>query len=82
MHYRCCVFLSLFGKITGSKLSDFEWGSDFKSSLYFQFSDSKTPIVIWHGLGQSCCDPNAIGRVKKLIEETTKGQIINDVTLI
>jgi len=34
-----------------------------------------TPIVIWHGLGQSCCDPNGIGRVKTILEKVTKAYV-------
>ncbi|CAD5231740.1 unnamed protein product [Bursaphelenchus xylophilus] len=28
-----------------------------------------TPVVIWHGLGDSCCNPLSMGRIKKIIEQ-------------
>ncbi|CAD5224829.1 unnamed protein product [Bursaphelenchus okinawaensis] len=28
-----------------------------------------TPIVIWHGMGDSCCNPLSMGRIKKIIKE-------------
>ncbi len=37
---------------------------------------SATPIVIWHGLGQSCCDPMGIGRVKSVIEKATGAYVV------
>ena len=51
----------------------------FFSISFFHFPPKKgtsTPIVIWHGLGQSCCDPDGIGRVKSVIANTTKSYIV------
>lgn len=28
------------------------------------------PVVIWHGMGDSCCSQHSIGAVKTLIEDT------------
>jgi hypothetical protein len=41
------------------------------------FLGSATPIVIWHGLGQSCCDPMGIGRVKSVIEKATGAYVVS-----
>jgi hypothetical protein len=41
------------------------------------FPERATPVVIWHGLGQSCCDPLAIGRVKSVIANTTKAYVVS-----
>merc|ERR1712078_433518 len=30
---------------------------------------SALPVVLWHGMGDSCCDPHSMGRVKTLIED-------------
>lgn len=27
------------------------------------------PVVLWHGMGDSCCNPESMGAIKKLIEE-------------
>lgn len=34
---------------------------------------SPTPLVIWHGMGDSCCNPFSMGRIMKLIEEQIPG---------
>ena len=31
------------------------------------------PVVIWHGMGDSCCNPLSMGRIKEVIE----GVILN-----
>jgi palmitoyl-protein thioesterase len=36
-----------------------------------------TPVVIWHGMGDSCCNPSSMGRIKEVIEETTNGYVIS-----
>lgn len=30
-----------------------------------------TPVIIWHGMGDSCCNPFSMGRIKRIIEENT-----------
>lgn len=42
-----------------------------------KINSSATPIVIWHGLGQSCCDPMGIGRVKSVIEKATGAYVVS-----
>ncbi|XP_078094014.1 palmitoyl-protein thioesterase 1 [Mustelus asterias] len=32
-----------------------------------------TPVVIWHGMGDSCCNPLSMGFVKKLVEQEIPG---------
>ncbi|KAI6190028.1 Palmitoyl-protein thioesterase 1 [Aphelenchoides bicaudatus] len=34
--------------------------------LPFIYADP-TPVIIWHGMGDSCCNPLSMGRIKKLI---------------
>eukprot|EP00094_Tigriopus_californicus_P010752 TCALIF_10370-PA protein Name:"Similar to Ppt1 Palmitoyl-protein thioesterase 1 (Mus musculus)" AED:0.08 eAED:0.08 QI:63/0.66/0.75/1/1/1/4/111/342 len=31
-----------------------------------------TPVVIWHGMGDSCCRPTSMGRIQELIENGTQ----------
>ena len=45
--------------------------------ILFLSADHVTPVVIWHGLGQSCCDPAAIGRVKMIIANVTKAYVVS-----
>ena len=35
--------------------------------------DPPVPVVIWHGMGDSCCNPLSMGRIKEVIE----GVILN-----
>ncbi|XP_044765306.1 palmitoyl-protein thioesterase 1 [Coccinella septempunctata] len=39
----------------------------------YQNEASFTPVVLWHGMGDSCCFPFSIGGIKKKIEETLPG---------
>jgi len=32
-------------------------------------ADAATPVVMWHGMGDSCCNPLSMGSIKRLIEE-------------
>ncbi|KAL3877439.1 hypothetical protein ACJMK2_035145 [Sinanodonta woodiana] len=34
---------------------------------------SPVPVVIWHGMGDSCCNPFSMGHIKKLIQESIQG---------
>ncbi|XP_005098447.1 palmitoyl-protein thioesterase 1 [Aplysia californica] len=38
-------------------------------------SASPTPVVIWHGMGDSCCNPLSMGSIKRMIEEKVGGGI-------
>ncbi|XGW19174.1 hypothetical protein V3C99_003195 [Haemonchus contortus] len=31
------------------------------------------PVVIWHGMGDNCCNPFSMGNIKKIIEENIDG---------
>ncbi|XP_077193704.1 palmitoyl-protein thioesterase 1 [Paroedura picta] len=31
------------------------------------------PLVIWHGMGDSCCNPESMGYIKKIVEEKIPG---------
>ncbi|MEJ1282476.1 palmitoyl-protein thioesterase 1 [Cricetulus griseus] len=34
---------------------------------------SLTPLVIWHGMGDSCCNPISMGAIKKMVEKEIPG---------
>ncbi|KAJ8384966.1 hypothetical protein AAFF_G00196320 [Aldrovandia affinis] len=36
-------------------------------------SNTTTPLVIWHGMGDSCCNPLSMGAIKKMVEEEVPG---------
>ena len=46
-------------------------------SLPKDASGHLTPIVIWHGLGQTCCEPLSMGRVKNIIANITKAYVVS-----
>jgi len=39
----------------------------------FVNSSNYVPVVLWHGMGDTCCFPWSMGRIKKLIEKTLPG---------
>lgn len=39
------------------------------------------PTVIWHGMGDTCCYPFSMGRIKKLIESEVPGIYVNSIEI-
>eukprot|EP01099_Mayorella_cantabrigiensis_P004631 TRINITY_DN351_c0_g1_i3.p1 TRINITY_DN351_c0_g1~~TRINITY_DN351_c0_g1_i3.p1 ORF type:complete len:152 (-),score=30.84 TRINITY_DN351_c0_g1_i3:548-967(-) len=37
------------------------------------------PVVLWHGMGDTCCYPFSMGRIKRLIEEQLPGIYVYSV---
>lgn len=46
-----------------------------------QLSEAVLPIVIWHGMGDSCCNPLSMGRIKKMFEEELPGVYVNSLQI-
>ncbi|RDD40136.1 Palmitoyl-protein thioesterase 1 [Trichoplax sp. H2] len=42
---------------------------------------SPTPAVLWHGLGDSCCNPLSLGRIQKVIESNVKGIYVRSLQI-
>ncbi|XP_018603347.1 palmitoyl-protein thioesterase 1 [Scleropages formosus] len=38
-----------------------------------QGSNGSLPLVMWHGMGDSCCNPLSMGAIKKMVEEEIPG---------
>ncbi|XP_062265462.1 palmitoyl-protein thioesterase 1 [Platichthys flesus] len=36
-------------------------------------NNGTVPLVIWHGMGDSCCNPLSMGSIKKMVEEDIPG---------
>ncbi|XP_022211754.1 palmitoyl-protein thioesterase 1 [Drosophila obscura] len=39
------------------------------------------PVVLWHGMGDTCCLPFSLGSIKKLIEEHTNGTYVRSLKI-
>ena len=37
------------------------------------FSSDPVPLVIWHGMGDTCCNPLSMGNIKKQVEKKVSG---------
>jgi len=40
-----------------------------------------TPIVLWHGMGDSCCNPFSMGYVKKLLQQKIPGVYVHSLMI-
>ena len=38
------------------------------------------PVVMWHGMGDSCCASYSLGAVKKRIEQVLEGRLAEQLT--
>ena len=46
------------------------------------FADQEPlPVVIWHGMGDTCCNPASMGRIKKVIEKEVPGVHVYSVKI-
>ncbi|XP_030644780.1 palmitoyl-protein thioesterase 1 isoform X2 [Chanos chanos] len=36
-------------------------------------SNGSLPLILWHGMGDNCCNPLSMGAIKKMIEEEVSG---------
>jgi len=39
------------------------------------------PVVLWHGMGDTCCYPFSMGKIKKVIEEQLKGVYVHSIEI-
>uniref|UniRef100_A0A8C3AXK1 Palmitoyl-protein thioesterase 1 n=1 Tax=Cyclopterus lumpus TaxID=8103 RepID=A0A8C3AXK1_CYCLU len=42
-------------------------------SPVYTSNNGTVPLVLWHGMGDSCCNPLSMGSIKKMIEEEISG---------
>lgn len=40
-----------------------------------------TPVVLWHGMGDSCCNPLSMGSIKSLIEKNISGIYVKSLEI-
>merc|ERR1711973_706919 len=42
-------------------------------------ADDPTPIVMWHGMGDTCCNPLSLGRIQKVLENSIPGVYVHSL---
>merc|ERR1712110_1122288 len=45
------------------------------------YDDGVTPTVMWHGMGDSCCNFFSMGRIKRLIEKEVPGVFVYSICI-
>jgi len=40
-----------------------------------------SPVVLWHGMGDSCCNPASMGSIKKMLEDEISGVYVNSLMI-
>merc|ERR1712215_246210 len=43
--------------------------------------DGPTPIVLWHGMGDSCCNPISMGNIKNFLEDEIAGVYVHSIMI-
>mmetsp|Transcript_12246 Transcript_12246/g.31049 ORF Transcript_12246/g.31049 Transcript_12246/m.31049 type:complete len:328 (-) Transcript_12246:81-1064(-) len=59
-------------------LTGFSYGTLVESSPDTQ---SYIPVVLWHGMGDSCCNPLSMGRIKRMIEKHLPGIYVHSLEI-
>lgn len=44
-------------------------------------SNDPVPVVLWHGMGDNCCNPLSMGSIKKMIEGLVKGVYVRSLMI-
>ncbi|VDK85843.1 unnamed protein product, partial [Onchocerca ochengi] len=69
------VCLLSFGSATINTNSVFEFLQKIRGNV------EPTPIVLWHGMGDSCCNPLSLGRMEKLLKQNIPNVYIYSVMI-
>nr|ACO15203.1 Palmitoyl-protein thioesterase 1 precursor [Caligus clemensi] len=52
----------------------------FISEAYCEANDT-TPVILWHGMGDSCCNPLSMGSVKAVIKREIPGIYVKSLMI-
>jgi len=52
-----------------------------QSSNGVQITGDPTPIVMWHGMGDSCCNPMSMGWIQKMFEKAIPGVYVHSLEI-
>merc|ERR1711962_81546 len=44
-------------------------------------SSTPTPVVLWHGMGDSCCNPASMGSIKRMLEDELPGVYVHSLKI-
>lgn len=47
----------------------------------FAVSNDTIPVVIWHGMGDSCCNPLSMGSIKRMLEKKIPGVYVRSLMI-
>lgn len=50
-------------------------------AMFAMANGTPTPTVLWHGMGDSCCDPRSMGAVQKEIEKSVPGIYVHSIAI-
>lgn len=50
-------------------------------SIPFGDENATIPVVIWHGMGDSCCNPLSMGSIKKMVESKIPGVYVRSLMI-
>ncbi|XP_046850386.1 palmitoyl-protein thioesterase 1-like [Xenia sp. Carnegie-2017] len=45
------------------------------------YSNASIPVVIWHGMGDSCCNPLSMGSIKDMVEDLIPGIYVRSLMI-
>ncbi|CAG8569896.1 5603_t:CDS:2, partial [Acaulospora morrowiae] len=51
------------------------------SALAYYAEAIYRPVVLWHGMGDSCCNPDSMGKIQELINDTLPGTYTYSIML-
>merc|ERR1719245_1269434 len=51
------------------------------TALFYSSKADNTPLVIWHGMGDSCCNPLSMGRIKDLIQKNVSNIYVTNLKI-
>ncbi|KAI7870838.1 Alpha/Beta hydrolase protein [Spinellus fusiger] len=49
--------------------------------VFSQWSQAYKPVVLWHGMGDNCCNEKSMGRVRTLLEDALPGVFVYSIQL-
>lgn len=71
-----CSLLLPFGQANSAEKSEGDRAGDNINN-----NAAVLPVVLWHGMGDTCCLPFSLGSIRKLIEEHTNGTYVRSLKI-